>query len=116
MSWKLSRTVLRGGAIGNGGSLLGRKVGKGRVPYYVRMANNEPMPFAGLWESWQSPEGQHIETCAILTTEANAVVAKLHDRIPVILPPEAFNAWLDPNLHNPETLSSLLTPAHLKRS
>lgn len=68
------------------------------------------MAFAGLWESWRSPDGKNIETCAILTTQANAVVAKFHGRMPVILPPESFSFWLDPQLHDPEVLSKLLVP------
>lgn len=87
-----------------------RKVGSRKCPYYVYMADEGFMPFAGLWEVWKSPEGQVIETCTILTTSANATVTKLHDRMPVILQSESFTTWLDPNMHDPETLSALLTP------
>lgn len=87
-----------------------RTVGNRKYPYYVYMASNDPMPFAGLWETWKSPDGQSIETCTILTTSANEAIAKLHDRMPVILQPEAFSTWLDPNMHDPETLSALLAP------
>jgi len=87
-----------------------QKLGKGKVPYYVRMADGSPMPFAGIWESWKSPEGQVLESCAILTTAANATVAPIHERMPVVLPPAAFDPWLDPGLHDAAPLAVLLSP------
>jgi putative SOS response-associated peptidase YedK len=87
-----------------------QKVGNRKIPYYVFMKSHEPMPFAGIWEAWKSPEGQSVETCAILTAGANATVAKLHDRMPVILKAESFNTWLDTDMHDPEALTALLAP------
>lgn len=87
-----------------------RKIGSRKTPYYIHMANHDPMAFAGIWDTWRSPEGEVIETCAILTTRANELVAKLHDRMPVILPPESFDLWLDPDVHDLEVLSPLLVP------
>ena len=87
-----------------------RKIGARKAPYYIHLANGDPMAIAGIWESWRAPEGSWIETCAILTTAANAQVAKLHDRMPLILARETFDTWLDPNLHAPEDLKSLLLP------
>lgn len=87
-----------------------RKIGSRKTPYFIHMANHDPMAFAGIWESWRSPEGELVETCAILTTSANEVVAKLHDRMPVILPRESFDLWLDPAKHDPEELLKLLVP------
>jgi putative SOS response-associated peptidase YedK len=86
-----------------------RSEGK-KVPYFVRMADGAPMPFAGIWEAWRSPEGQVLETCAILTTAANSTVAPIHDRMPVILHPNEFGLWLDREQHDPATLMPLLTP------
>jgi len=81
-----------------------------KVPYYVRMADGAPMPFVGIWEAWLSPDGQVLETCAILTTAANATVAPIHDRMPVILHPDKFSLWLDRQVHDAERLSTLFAP------
>jgi putative SOS response-associated peptidase YedK len=88
-----------------------QKVEKGKVPYYVRMADGSPMPFAGIWESWRSPEGQVLESCAILTTTANATVAPIHERMPVILAPASFAPWLDRSIHDVAQLVPLLAPS-----
>jgi putative SOS response-associated peptidase YedK len=87
-----------------------QKVDKGKVPHYIRMADGSPMPFAGIWESWRSPEGQALESCAILTTAANAAVAPIHDRMPVILHPDEFGRWLDREVHEAEQLAGLFAP------
>lgn len=68
------------------------------------------MPFAGIWEAWRSPEGQVLETCAILTTAANATVAKLHDRMPVILHPDEFSLWLGRQVNEAVRLTTPLAP------
>jgi putative SOS response-associated peptidase YedK len=81
-----------------------------KVPYYVRMADGAPMPFAGIWEAWFSPDGQVMESCAILTTSANAMVAPIHDRMPVILRPDEFGLWLDRQVHDAERLTTLFAP------
>ena len=88
---------------------------KGKVPYYVRMTDGAPMPFAGIWEAWRSPEGQVLETCAILTTNANATVAPIHERMPVILTPDSFAPWLDPDLRDAAQLTALLAPCPPER-
>lgn len=88
-----------------------RKTGNRKVPYFIHLANDDPMAFAGIWESWRSPEGTWIETCVIVTTTANELIAMLHDRMPVILPKESFDTWLDPDLHDPESLKELLVPS-----
>jgi len=92
MRWKLSRTVLRGGVTGNGYSLLD----SGKAPYYTTTKDASPFSFAGIWESWRAPDGTTIETCAILTTSANSLMALIHDRMPVILQQSEFARWLDP--------------------
>ena len=86
-----------------------RQDGK-KLPYYVRMTDGSPMPFAGIWETWRSAEGQVLESCAILTTAANATVAPIHDRMPVILHPDEFSLWLDRQVHDIEKLSPLFSP------
>ncbi len=66
-----------------------------RVPHLIRPKTGGPMALAGLAEHWVGADGSELETMAILTTAANATVAAIHDRMPVILPPEHFNQWLD---------------------
>jgi len=82
----------------------------GKQPFHIRMADGRPFAFAGLWEQWRTPEGQWLETCTILTTSANELMRQLHDRMPVIIPPEQYALWLDPALHDTEPLQELLTP------
>ena len=80
----------------------------GKQPYYFRMQDGRPFAFAGLWESWEKGDGI-LRTCAILTTRANSVLEDVHDRMPVILPHDAYNAWLDPDADR-EELGELLIP------
>ena len=83
---------------------------RGKQPYFVRMRDERIFAFAGLWDRWESPDDGVIETCAILTTAANAVLAPIHDRMPVILPRTEYARWLDPALKDPDSLSPLLVP------
>ena len=83
---------------------------RGKQTYFVRMRDERLFAFAGLWDRWESPDEGVIETCAILTTAANAVLAPIHDRMPVILPPSEYARWLDPTLKDPDELSPLLVP------
>jgi putative SOS response-associated peptidase YedK len=82
-----------------------------KLPYCVRPKQGEPIAFAGLWESWAGPNGEEMETAAIVTTAANAEIARLHDRMPVIVPPEAFDLWLDCRNVDALTAAALLVPA-----
>ena len=66
-----------------------------KQPLLIRRRDGQPFAFAGLWERWRGPEGE-VETCTILTTEANAVLGPIHDRMPVILDPACYDRWLDP--------------------
>jgi putative SOS response-associated peptidase YedK len=81
-----------------------------KQPWFVRLKSGEPMAFAGLWESWMGPNGEEQETAAIVTTRASASIAHIHDRMPVIVPPDAFDFWLDPNVDG-ETAAALIAPA-----
>jgi len=83
---------------------------RGKQPYFVRMRDMRPFAFAGLWDRWESPDKDVIETCTILTTTANAVLAPIHDRMPVILPPAEYTRWLDPALLNTDSLAPLFAP------
>jgi len=83
---------------------------KSRQAYHIGMKDDELFAFAGLWESWKDPQGKVIKTCTILTTQANAVLADIHERMPVILRPEDYNLWLDPGITNPARVTDLLKP------
>lgn len=82
--------------------------GKDRKPYLFTLTENRPFTFAGLWESWKSPEGAQIATCTLITTEPNELVSMYHDRMPVILGEENRWKWLDKS--SSEELLSLLAP------
>jgi len=83
-----------------------KRPGKGpKQPYAIAMKSGEPFALAGIWESWRHPEsGEVVRTFCVITTAANAVVAPLHDRMPVILPPEVFDRWLTPIEPDPRDL------------
>jgi len=79
-----------------------------KQPYYFRLQNSQLFAFAGLWERWQSPDGEEIQSCTILTTEANDLVRNTHDRMPVILDSKDYDLWLDAAVQNTEPLQQLL--------
>jgi putative SOS response-associated peptidase YedK len=68
--------------------------GKRRQPHYVHLAETGPFAIAGVWDSWKTPEGSVLETCAVVTTASRGPVARLHDRMPLVLGPEARQRWL----------------------
>jgi putative SOS response-associated peptidase YedK len=79
-----------------------------KQPYYIHHPDNQPFAFAGLWERWErSPV---IESCSIVTTDANKTMSRLHDRMPVILAPADYAQWLDPELDEAAALQPLLMP------
>lgn len=80
-----------------------------RQPWYISPKDGNPWGFAGLWERWRGPD-EVVETCTILTTEANDVVAPIHDRMPVIVAPGRYTEWLDPEIHDRTALEALLRP------
>jgi putative SOS response-associated peptidase YedK len=82
----------------------------GKTPYFIGLRDNQPFAFAGLWERWQAAGGQVLETCTLLTTQANTLVQPVHDRMPVIVPAAEYERWLDPSLHDPALLQPLLRP------
>jgi putative SOS response-associated peptidase YedK len=87
-----------------------QRVGKQKQPYRLTMRDQRPFGLAGLWETWKSPDNETIVSCTILTTEANALVAPMHDRMPVIIGPEDYDRWLDPARQDPDELKPLLRP------
>ena len=83
---------------------------KTKLPIYFFQKSREAFAFAGLWETWKSPNGEVINSATIITTEPNALVGRFHDRMPVILPNEAYTTWLTPGSKSPIELHSLLKP------
>ena len=80
-----------------------------KQPYYIRMEDELPFAFAGLWERWERGE-QPLESCTIITTDANEITRNIHDRMPVILRPENYDTWLDPEFEDQDELQSMLVP------
>lgn len=88
-----------------------KTVGKKKQPYLFTQKDDTVFAFAGIYEKWKSPEGDLIESCCIITTEANALVKDVHDRMPVILSsPDQWNSWLDPKNRQAESLLRSLSP------
>ncbi len=88
-----------------------KAVGGRKQPYYVRQTSGAPMAFAGLWECWTGPNGEEMETAAILTTNANRLLTPIHARMPVIVQPEAFDLWLNCADVDATTAAALIAPA-----
>ena len=84
--------------------------GKDKVPYYIKLKNDEMFAFAGLYDIWKDAEGKMLMTYTIITTDSNPLVGKIHDRMPVILKEEYEDEWLDPGEKDIEKLSALLKP------
>ena len=83
---------------------------RAKTPMYIRLRSGQPFAFAGLWETWRSPGDRTIFSCNIITTEPNPLVAEIHNRMPVILEPQAYDLWLDPAEQSPERLGVWLKP------
>jgi putative SOS response-associated peptidase YedK len=86
-------------------------VGNRKRPFYVCAKSGAPLAFAGLWETWTGPNGEELETAAIVTTRANRTLSPIHDRMPVIVPLEAFDLWLDGATVDATTAAALIQPA-----
>jgi putative SOS response-associated peptidase YedK len=89
---------------------------KRKQPMFVRHRDGEPLALAGLWELWKPKATEDdpstwVRSCTIVTGEPNALVAEIHDRMPVLLPPSAWSSWLDPGNDDLDTLGRLLVPA-----
>jgi putative SOS response-associated peptidase YedK len=84
--------------------------GRYKQPVYIHMKDREPFAFAGLWERWVGEEDEFIESCTILTTEPNELLAQVHNRMPVILDPTEYEVWLDPDVQEVSRLKPLLSP------
>jgi putative SOS response-associated peptidase YedK len=88
-----------------------RKLGmKEKQPYSFGMLDDSVFAFAGLWERWRDPAGEFVETCTILTTKPNSLIADVHDRMPVILRTEDYDLWLDPGVTDAARVADCLKP------
>jgi len=83
---------------------------KAKIPYYIRLRAGHIMSLAGLWEVRREQDDSLTCTCTILTTEANSLVAPIHNRMPVLLPPGAFDLWLNHDSYDPQLIKSLMQP------
>ena len=83
---------------------------KQKQPYSFGMADDSTFAFAGLWDRWQDPQGNVVESCTILTAKPNALVSEIHDRMPAILRREDYDLWLDPGIVEPARVADLLRP------
>jgi len=85
--------------------------GAAQRPYFVRARSGAPLAFAGLWETWIGPNGEELDTAAIVTTRANRLLAPIHERMPAIVAAEAFDLWLDCAKVDAVTAAALIAPA-----
>ncbi len=86
----------------------------GKQPWFVRLCDPRPIAFAGLWEKWKDPAGELLESCTIVTCDASESIRKIHDRMPVVLPEDSWDRWMDPACSDTESLSRILGPYEAK--
>lgn len=87
-----------------------QKSGKGKEPFSISLMSGKPFGLAGLYERWLSPDKKTIQTCTIITTEANELIKSIHDRMPVIIESTFYNFWTNPDNHDETSLLALLKP------
>jgi putative SOS response-associated peptidase YedK len=87
-----------------------KREGKTKQPYSFEVNGGDLFAFAGLWDRWKSPQGDVVESCAVITTTPNPLLADIHDRMPVILSPDDYDLWLDPAFRNMASVSEMLKP------
>jgi putative SOS response-associated peptidase YedK len=83
---------------------------KRKIPMRIKLKSEGLFAMAGLWESWQSPDGKSIFSCTVITTTPNKLVEGIHDRMPVILRPEDERTWIDPSINDTRILEPLMAP------
>jgi putative SOS response-associated peptidase YedK len=87
-----------------------QKLDRKKKPYKLSLKSGQPFGFAGLYETWISPENTPINTCTIITTDSNELIKPIHDRMPVIMPRDTEALWIDPDNHNQKELLAILKP------
>ena len=84
---------------------------RGRLPHYIRLTGDRPMAFAGVWASWKDPISEEwLRSCSIITTRANEAISSIHSRMPVILPPDRWDVWLDREMQDSDAAEPLMGP------
>jgi putative SOS response-associated peptidase YedK len=84
---------------------------KSKIPHFIRVKSGAPFAFAGLWDAWHSADGSAVLSATIITTEPNELMARLHNRMPVILKEDVYAQWLDPEPAKADQLQKILTPS-----
>jgi putative SOS response-associated peptidase YedK len=92
-----------------------QKVSNAKQPFCFEVGTGEVFAFAGLWDQWKSANGELVESCSILTTTPNPVIADIHNRMPVILRKDDYDLWLDPKMRNLTAIGELLKPFDASR-
>jgi putative SOS response-associated peptidase YedK len=87
-----------------------QKVNGRKQPHFIGRRDERPLAIAAIWEHWQGADGSEFETCALLTTSANALMRPLHERMPVLLEPEDYGLWLDTAVQKSDQIQHLLRP------
>jgi putative SOS response-associated peptidase YedK len=87
-----------------------RPMGSVKQPYCFEVGEGDLFALAGLWDQWKSPDDEIIESCTILTTTPNSLVADMHDRMPVIVTPDKYEVWLDPDVTDFDAIRDILKP------
>ena len=87
-----------------------QKLGTRKQPHFIGFRDGRPFAFAGLWERWRGDGSEQVESCTIVTSEANELLGPIHDRMPVILDPEDFALWINPSVSETDRLTGLLRP------
>ena len=82
-----------------------------KQPFHIQREDGRPIALAGLWERWKGPDGSRLESCTVLTTTPNELLAEVHDRMPVVLAPDAWPLWLDREVQDVARVVPLLVPA-----
>lgn len=85
-----------------------KKEGKTKRPFHIHYRDRRPFAFAGIWSLWTGPNGEELDSCTIITTAANSTMKEIHDRMPVILSPEVYSAWLDTSRQSTSEAVNLL--------
>jgi putative SOS response-associated peptidase YedK len=88
-----------------------KRDGTSNRPHFIQRKDGGPMAFAGLWETWIGPNGEELDTAAIVTTDATPSIRTIHHRMPVILPPEAWDMWLDTARVDQNMAAAMIAPA-----
>ncbi len=82
-----------------------------KTPMYIHRVDSAPFALAGIWDNWKNPDGELLRSCSILTGEPNDKIAEIHDRMPIMLAPSAWDVWLDREVRDSDQLQQYLVPA-----